>query len=146
MVPALPFIASAPLMPPLGFMMALAWRQMRPGLLPVWAGLPLGFVDDMFSGQPFGSGILLWSVSMIVLDIVEARVPWRNFLQEWLLAMANIVTYVLLGLLFVNAAGASVPAHVVIPQLLLSLLLYPLTGRAVAALDRFRLTPLRIFG
>ena len=38
-------IASAPIMPPLGFLTFLAWRQLRPGLLPIWAGLPLGLVD-----------------------------------------------------------------------------------------------------
>ena len=52
-------IASAPVMPPLGFLAYLAWRQLRPGLLPMWAGLPLGVVDDLYSGQPFGSAVLL---------------------------------------------------------------------------------------
>lgn len=55
------FIATAlPLVPPTGFLMLVAWRLVRPGLLPVWAGLPLGFFDDLFSGQPLGSAILLW--------------------------------------------------------------------------------------
>ena len=40
--PALPVIASAPVVPPLGFLVLMAWAQLPPGLLPVWAGVPLG--------------------------------------------------------------------------------------------------------
>ena len=66
-------IASAPVLPPLGFLAFVAWRQLRPGLLPVWAGLPLGLFDDLFSGQPFGTAVMLWSIAAIVLDVIEAR-------------------------------------------------------------------------
>jgi rod shape-determining protein MreD len=72
-VPLWPVIASAPLMPPFGFLMLLAWRQLRPGLLPVWAGTLLGLFDDMVSGQPMGSAITLWSITMLALDVIEAR-------------------------------------------------------------------------
>ena len=47
MLTALPFFTEGPLLPPMGLMMLLAWRLMRPGLLPVWAGLPLGLFDDV---------------------------------------------------------------------------------------------------
>ena len=47
LLPAWLLIASAPVMPPIAFLMLLAWRQLRPGLLPVWAGLPLGLFDDL---------------------------------------------------------------------------------------------------
>lgn len=146
LLPTLPLIASAPLLPPLGFMLLLGWRQMRPGLLPVWAGLPLGAFDDVFSGQPFGAGILLWSAAMLALEALEARVPWRNFLQEWVVASALIAAYVLLGVVIVNLAGAAVPMRVVILQLLLGVMLYPLAGRLVAAFDRFRLLRFRVLG
>jgi hypothetical protein len=56
--PWLPIIAPAPVPPPLGFLLLLAWRLLRPGLLPPWAGLPLGLFDDLYSGQPTGSGPL----------------------------------------------------------------------------------------
>ena len=48
-----------PLVPPLGYLVFLCWRVMRPGLMPLWVGVPLGAFDDLFSGQPFGSAILL---------------------------------------------------------------------------------------
>lgn len=143
MLPAFPLIASAPLLPPFGYLMLIGWRQMRPGLLPIWAGLPLGAIDDVFSGQPFGSAILLWSLTMIALDVLEARFPWRNFLQEWVVAVALIAAYILLCLGFVNVAGGSVMPQVMLLQLLLSTMIYPLVGRTVAACDRFRLVRFR---
>ncbi len=140
--PALPVIASAPVLPPFGFMLLLAWRQMRPGLMPVWAGLPLGAFDDLFSGQPFGSAILLWSVAMIVLDLIEARFPWRSLSLDWLVSSGLICTYLLFSLVFANAAGGSSAIIVLVPQEVIAILLFPLTGRCVAQLDRLRLLPL----
>ncbi|MEZ5744409.1 MAG: rod shape-determining protein MreD [Sphingomonadaceae bacterium] len=134
-------IASTPLMPPLGFMMFLAWRQLRPGLLPVWAGLPLGMIDDIFSGQPIGSAIFLWSIAAIALDVVEARLPWRNFLTEWLLAAGMLIAYIGGSLALANMAGAATPLWVTVPQIAISILVYPLFGRLVALFDRLRLTP-----
>jgi rod shape-determining protein MreD len=141
LVPAWLFMASAPYVPPFGFLTLLAWRQLRPGLLPVWAGLPLGLFDDLYSGQPMGSGILLWSVAMIVLDAIETRFPWRNFALEWLVAAALIVVYVVACLGTANLAGADAPLAVLAPQILLAILVYPVVGRIVAALDRLRLIP-----
>lgn len=141
LVPVFPLIASAPLLPPFSFMMLLAWSQVRPGLLPLWAGLPLGLVDDIYSGQPFGSGILLWSATIMASDLIEAHYPWRNFATEWLIAAGFIVAYLLISLAIANAAGGSVTPEAIVPQLLLSLLLYPLTGRMVAWCDRIRLMP-----
>ena len=36
--------------------------------------------DDLFSGQPMGSAMLLWSVAMIALEAIEQRFPWRGYL------------------------------------------------------------------
>lgn len=141
LLPGWLFMASAPYVPPFGFLVLLAWRQLRPGLLPVWAGLPLGFFDDLYSGQPLGSAILLWSTAMIVLELIELRFPWRNFALEWLLATALIVVYIVLSLGAANAAGGNTPLAVLAPQVILSVLLYPFVGRIVALLDRFRLAP-----
>ena len=142
MTPALPVIASAPIMPPLGFMILLGWRQIRPGLLPVWAGLPLGMWDDLYSGQPFGSAILLWSLAMLGLDALESRFPWRTFAHEWLAAAAVLLGYVLGALAFANAGGGSAGALLVLPQYAISVLLFPLAARLVSALDHVRLMPL----
>lgn len=142
-LPGLLLIASAPILPPLGFLAFVSWRQLRPGLMPVWAGLPLGFFDDLYSGQPAGSAVLLWSLAAIVLDEIEERLPWRNFLTEWLVAMALILAYIVLSLFIANIAGASTPVHVIVPQIVISLLFYPFVGRLVALADRIRLIPFR---
>lgn len=143
MVPAWLVIASAPLLPPLGFLMLVAWRQLRPGLLPVWAGLPLGLVDDLYSGQPLGNGVFLWSLAVIALDVIEARLPWRNFITEWLVAAGLIAAYIVLGLAIANLGGGATPLQVIVPQTILAILLYPAAGRVVAAFDLFRLLPFR---
>ncbi len=141
LLPTWLFLASAPYVPPFGFLTLLAWRQLRPGLLPVWAGLPLGLFDDLYSGQPLGSAIMLWSIALIVLEMIELRFPWRNFALEWAVATALIVVYVLGSLGAANVAGGNAPITVLAPQIILAVLVYPFVGRVVAALDRFRLIP-----
>lgn len=142
--PTWPLIASAPLLPPLGFLILLAWRQLRPGLLPVWAGLPLGLFDDLYSGQPLGSAILLWSIALIVLDVIELRFPWRNFLIDWLVAAGLILAYLPTAM---GLAQGAVPSPLVLaPQLLISIFAYPLVGRLVALFDRLRLVHFRALG
>lgn len=140
-LPAVLWVASAPILPSFGLLVLIAWRQMRPGLLPVWAGLPLGAFDDLYSGQPFGCGVLLWSLVMLVLEAIEARFPWRGFRLEWLFAAILIAATLLLGVAIANMAGGATPISVVAPQVVISILCYPLVARLVAALDRFRLIP-----
>jgi rod shape-determining protein MreD len=132
-----------PLVPPLGFMMLLGWRIMRPGLLPVWAGAPLGAFDDLVGGQPFGSGVLMWSLAMIALEALEARFPWRGFWQDWFTAALVTIAY-LLAAAFVAVGAITQPLLVAaLPQMLTALLIYPFLARIVAGLDRFRLTRTR---
>jgi len=138
-----PIVASAPVFPPLAFMILLVWRMLRPSLLPVWAGLPLGAFDDLYSGQPFGAGIVLWSAAMLAMDAIDNRVLWRSFLQDWAVASLLLTTYIVLGAGIAGlAAGYPLPL-VIGPQLLVTLALYPLVTRLVALLDRIRLLPLR---
>lgn len=139
----LPMIGSAPLVPPLGFLALLAWRQLHPGLLPVWAGLPLGLVDDVFSGQPMGSAMTLWSIAMIAFDLMEQRFPWRSYLLDWAVAAAAIVLYVLTGALLAHPGRGVAAAGVLAPQLALSVLIFPLVERLIAVCDRMRLRRFR---
>lgn len=143
-LPALALAGTMPVAPPLGFLMLLAWRMVRPGLLPLWVGLPLGAFDDLFSGQPFGSAILLWSLTMLVLEFLEERFPWRGFWQDWFTASLAILLYLLAAM----AASGTMPSifHLVAsgPQALLSILLYPIIALMVAALDKFRLSRVRV--
>lgn len=139
-------IASAPILPPFGYLLLLAWRQLRPGLLPIWAGLPLGLFDDLFSGQPFGSAVLIWSLTMILFEAIEARFPWRNFLVEWAMATGFVAAYAFCATVIANLAGGAAPIVVTAPQIAIGALVYPLVGRFVAASDRFRLLPFMAAG
>ena len=139
MMTTLPILLAEPLLPPLGLMMMLAWRLMRPGLLPMWAGLPFGLYDDIFSGQPFGSAGLIWSLVMIVIEMIDARAIWRDHFQDWLIASVLIAAALFIGLFLAGLAHAAPEPLVLLPQILMSILLYPLVVRLCARLDRWRL-------
>lgn len=141
LTPWLPIIAPAPILPPFGLMVLLAWRLVRPGLLPLWAGLPFGLFDDLYSGQPFGSGVLLFSLTLIAIELIEIRFPWRNFWLDWLTAAAVLAVYLAITALF--SGLAIVQLTIIIPQLLLSIVLFPFVARLVAQLDRLRLKRVR---
>ena len=143
-----------PLLPSFGYLLLLGWRQLRPGLLPVWAGLPLGLIDDLFSGQPLGSAIVLWSASMVVLDIVDVRFPWRNFVFDWLIAAVMIASASFAFVLIASPHGGAnvsgddaqvlkaIALGNIALQALLGVLLYPLIVLLVAWADAARLRPL----
>lgn len=136
-------IASQPLCPPFGLLLLVGWVQLRPGLLPPWAGLVLGMADDMVSGQPMGSAVLLWSLAVLALELLEYRLPWRSFLTEWACAAGLIAAVLLLGVGLANLTGGASRVVLVLPQVVASVLAWPLAARAVAWLDRARLVRLR---
>ena len=146
LTPWLPIIAPAPVLPAFGFMLMLAWRLLRPGLLPLWAGLPLGLFDDLYSGQPLGSGVLLFSLTLIAVELIEIRFPWRNFWLDWLTASAILVVYLVVAAMLSGSALTLVQLTVILPQLLLSIVLFPVVARLVAQLDRLRLKRVRRIG
>ncbi len=140
LLPVFPIAAALPMVPPLGYLLLVGWRLVRPGLLPVWAGMPLGLFADLYDGQPFGFGVLTWSLTLIAIELVETRFPWRAFWQDWFTAGILTLVYLIAGWLL-SGASPTLPALVaLVPQLVLSLLLFPIIARLVAALDRIRLT------
>lgn len=139
MITALPIFTKEPLLPPLGLLIILSWRLMRPGLLPVWSGVPFGLMDDVFSGQPFGSAGLLWSLAMLFIEIIDSRAIWRDHLQDWVIAAILIAAVLMGGLWIAGMAHAAPDPAVLIPQIILSILLYPLAVRICARLDSWRL-------
>ena len=146
LTPWLPILAPAPVLPPFGFMVLLAWRLLRPGLLPLWAGMPLGMFDDLYSGQPFGSAVLLFSLTLLAVEVIEYRFPWRGFLLDWGLATIILAIYLAVAALISGARLTPVQLTVIVPQLLLSIVLYPFVAHLVALLDRLRLMRVRRLG
>ncbi|UYH55751.1 rod shape-determining protein MreD [Qipengyuania sp. SS22] len=139
LLPIFPIAAGLPTMPPFGLLMLLAWRLVRPGLMPVWAGIPLGLIDDLYSGQPFGFAILTWSLIMLGIELIEARLPWRAFWQDWFTAGILILGYLVAGWLFSGGQPTFHSLMALVPQLVLTILFFPIAARLVAVLDRTRL-------
>ncbi|MXO85252.1 rod shape-determining protein MreD [Altererythrobacter aurantiacus] len=138
-LPLFVITAAIPWMPPLGYLTMIAWRIVRPGLLPMWAGFPLGLFDDLFSGQPLGSGILLFSLTLIAFEVIEARFPWRSFAQDWFTTGLCIIVYILFAMIVSGAKITGTLLFVMVPQIVLAILLFPLLARFISHLDRFRL-------
>ncbi len=138
MLTLLPVISTAPLLPPFGFMALVAWRQLHRTLWPVWITLPLGLFDDMLSGQPIGSAILLWTLAFLALELFDRRMIWRDVWQEWGLAALLTTSVLLGGLLVANAKGGNADAVILLPQIIISALLIPMVTRGCALLDVLR--------
>ena len=104
LTPWLPIIAPAPVLPPFGFLLMLAWRLLRPGLLPLWAGLPLGLFDDLYSAASRSAAACCCSRStLIAVELIEIRFPWRNFWLDWLTASAILIAYLVVAALLSGA-------------------------------------------
>lgn len=138
MTTALPVIAQSPVLPPIGLLMLLSWRLMRPELWHAWIGLPLGLFDDIMSGQPLGSSMFLWTVTLIGIDATETRLLWRDYWQDWLIACGAIILCQTGGYLFARLTGGGGTIMLIAPQILWSILLFPFIERQCARLDRWR--------
>ncbi len=140
MVTTLPIITDYPILPPIGLLILLAWRLIRPGYWPVWAAFPLGMVDDVFSGQPFGSAAFLWSVIFVTLETFDRTAITRDYWQDWLLASLSIIFVLICGMLIVDFPGNLLHLDILVPQIILSILLYPFVARLVGAVDNWRIS------
>lgn len=136
----LPFITSAPLMPPMGLIIFLSWRALHRHIWPVWVGLPLGLWDDLFSGAVLGSAMLLWTLILIGYELIDRRMIWRDFGEEWALASLIILVTLVSGLLISTFTGGGFLPELLVTQVLISVLIFPITTRLCAALDSWRLS------
>lgn len=133
----IPFVATFPVLPPLGLMILLAWRLARPDTMRIWAPLPFGFFDDLVSGQPIGSAMLLWTVAFLIIDLLDQRIMFRDFWRDWVLATGAIALALVGGRLIAAPFRAQVDTLILF-QGVASVLLYPFVARLVAWLDRKR--------
>jgi len=136
----LPLVANSPVLPPLGLLLFLCWQLLRTEMWPVWIGLPLGLVDDLFSGAPIGTAVCLWTFASIAIHYFAQRIYWRGFFHDWGIAALLVAA--------VQAAAALI-AHphaptgrvlgLVAPQIVISALLVPFFLRLTGRFDNFRL-------
>lgn len=134
---ALPIVASVPLLPPCGLLMLLAWRLVARFALRRWAAAPLGLFDDLVSGQPLGSAVLLWSLCFLIIELIEQRLAFRDIWQDWLIASGAILFCLFGGRLIAVPLSAAVDLPIA-AQAFASLLLFPLAVRLVAWIDTKR--------
>jgi len=130
-----PTIAGFPFLPPVGLLMLLAWRLIRADALPIWAPLALGLFDDLLSGQPFGLGIATWAMCFFMIDLIDERLMFRDFWQNWLIAAGGTAFYLVVGRLTAVPFGAPVDT-VLLLQVLASIMLFPVVSLLCAWLDR----------
>ena len=132
-----PMIAVAPILPPFGLLVLLAWRLLARFALRPWAAAPLGLFDDLVSGQPLGSAVLLWSGCFLAIDLVEQRLAFRDFWQDWLIAGSLIACVLIAGRLIATPLSAHVEPAIAL-QIMVSVLLFPAASRLVGWIDRKR--------
>src|SRR2546423_13231936 len=89
--PLLPFVAEAPWLPNLGFLVFLTWRLMRPEVWRVWAAAAFGAFADIVSGAPLGQPTLLWTAIFLGLDSLDSVVGVRDYWLDWATAGAAIL-------------------------------------------------------
>ena len=137
LVTIFPVATTLPLLPPCGLLMLLAWRLLAPLALRRWTPALLGLFDDCVSGQPLGSGMLLWSLTFFLVDLFDQRTLFRAFTQDWLIAAGAIAFCLIGGRLIATPLGAHVDS-VLVAQIIVSILLFPFAARVVAWVDRRR--------
>lgn len=137
LVTVAPFGATLGLLPPCGLLMMLAWRLLAPLALRRWSPPLLGLFDDLSSGQPLGSAMMLWTLAFFLIDLFDQRTMFRAFFQDWLIAAAAIAFCLAGGRIVASPLSAHVDEVLVI-QIVVSILLFPLAARIVAWIDRKR--------
>ena len=136
---ALPIVSTSGWYPDFGYLVLLGWRLLRADPWPAWWAAPLGLVNDLFTGYPLGFSVALWAATMLVLDLVDRRTMWRDYWIEWMVAAVLIALDEWLLWRVTRMAGADLPFTMMLPQLLISICLFPLTAWAASRLDRWRL-------
>jgi rod shape-determining protein MreD len=135
----LPFVTSTPIVPDLAFLVLLAWRLLRPEMWSAQVALPIGLFNDLIAGHPLGQSMALFTATFLILDLADGRVGWRDYWMDWLFAAFAILFYSAGTWLVARLMGAHLAPAAMAPQLVLSILAYPLVARIVVGLDRWRL-------
>lgn len=136
---ALPIVVENGWFPDFGFLMLIAWRLRRSDVWPAWWAAVLGLLNDALSGAPIGLSIAVWTGAMLLTEIAERRILWKDYWIEWALAALLIVMNETAQWQVAAWMGAKVPFTAVIPPLFISIAAFPLFAWAVAAIDGWRL-------
>ena len=136
---ALPIVSTSGWFPDFGYLVLISWRLLRADPWPAWWAAPLGLVNDLFTAYPIGFSIALWSATMLALDLVDRRTMWRDYWIEWMVAAVLIALDEWLLWRVTRLDRAEIPFALMLPQLLISICLFPLAAWIASRLDRWRL-------
>jgi rod shape-determining protein MreD len=136
---ALPIVSTSGWFPDFGYLALISWRLLRSDPWPAWWAAPLGLVNDLFTGEPIGFSIALWSASILALDLIDRRTMWRDYWVEWMLAAVLIATNEWFQWRIAEASGAALPFSLMVPPLLISICAFPLSAWLISRVDRWRL-------
>lgn len=135
----LPIVVSSPIVPDFAFLVVIAWRLLRPEMWTAKIALPLGFYNDLVAGHPIGQSMALWTITFLAFDLLDSRVLFRDYWMDWFFASLAILFYIFGGWLVSYVMGSTAEFSVMLPQLVASILAFPVVARVVLALDRWRL-------
>ena len=135
----LPIVSQTPLLPDFGFLLLVTWRLLRPEIWTPRIALGLGLLSDLVTGNPLGQGMLLWTSIFLALDLIDSRLGFRDYWMDWLIAAAMLTFEIIGGWYIALLMGAEVRFAVMLPQIGLTVLAYPVAARLVLGLDRWRL-------
>ena len=136
---ALPIVSSNGWYPDFGFLILISWRLLRADPFPAWWAAPLGLVNDLFTGGPIGLSVAWWSATMLALDLIDRRTMWRDYWTEWVLAAVLIAISEWLQWRVAALVGARIEFVKMVPALIISICVFPLTAWLVSRLDEWRL-------
>lgn len=135
----LPIVMESPIVPDIAFLVLIAWRLLRPEMWSPIIVLLLGLFNDLVSGHPIGQSMALWMILFLIYDVIDARLVFRDYWMDWFIATLSIIFYIY-GLWYIGQLmGNVIDFMVLLPQIGLSVLGYPIVARLVLALDRWRL-------
>jgi rod shape-determining protein MreD len=137
---ALPIVAKSPLVPEFSLLVVIAWRLLRPEIWPAHMALPLGLFNDLVAGHPLGQSMALWTITFLAFDMMDTRLVWRDYLIDWLAASLAILFYTMGGWYVGRLMGSQIHFLIMLPQIGLSILAFPVVARIVLTLDRWRLS------
>ena len=135
----LPIVSATGWWPNFGLLMLLAWRLLRADAWPAWWAAPLGFANDLITGDPIGLSMSVWMAAMLALDVLDRRTAWRDYWIEWALAALLILMSEAAQWQVAAWTGARVPFSAMIPPILIAIAAFPVVAWLVSRIDRWRL-------
>ena len=140
LVVLLPVVSTSLIVPDFAFLVLIAWRLLRPEIWTPKAALAFGLFEDLVAGHPLGQSMALWTIIFLAFEFLDAKLNFRDYWMDWFFAALAIIFHTFGAWYVARLMGNSADFAVMLPQLALSILGYPLVARVVLAIDRWRLS------